>query len=451
MSRIPPHDLPAEEALLGACLLSNPAIEAAMSALTPADFYSPLNQRVFDAMCVLHTAGERADQVTLAGMIDDEAADIVYLSSLMMETPSVSGVLQYASLILEASKLRSLILIGANLVDAGYRGDPPAEVARTTSLELGDSELLRRRTDANIQGFYEDIGTLDPGGNRDEHQPWLSEGVLRRGQRLLVVAKAGLGKSFLLRQIAWTSQNGVHMWTGQPTERARPALIVELEAGEWDITDSTRALAVSLSRSLDCNIGDVQRPALLHRAGGLNLRSPEGLAALEAVIQRVQPEVVCMGPVKYMSQILPGENYENAALALHAILNTLIARYGCAIAMEAHFSRGDHGSPGGSERWVDWPDVGFALHPPENDVSNRIVAGGVGTEIDVKPFRVPRDAGIWLPDTLIRGAAHRLPWSADDGSDPMHLGSSVFATRYGGQPASSYVAHPQGSFSNDDF
>ncbi len=442
--RIPPHDLNAERAVIGSCLIAREACETATAALTSADFYAPQHQAAFHAIATLTAAGERVDQVVVAAGIPDQHDAIVWLTELMNETPAVSNVGRYAQVVLDHSKSRALIVIGARLTDAGYAQEQAVDVARTVSDQLAESELLRRHADSIIHGYYDDMATLDSGEDRDEVQPWIARGLLRRGQRLLVVAKAGIGKSTLLRQIGYCAENGVHPWTGQRTEQERRALIVELEAGAWDITSSTRTILFGLQRSVDSHsVFDLRRPALLHRPGGIDIRSPEGLAALEAAIQRSQPQVLVMGPIKYMSMMKPGENYETAALALHATLNTLSARYGFAIALEAHFSRGDHGAPGGSERWVDWPDVGFSIHPPDDDTSTRIVPGGTGVEMTVKQFRVPRDSDIWLPSTVIRGADKRLPWSVEDRNDPLRYGSTLFGARYGGVPASDYRPHNQ--------
>lgn len=437
MSQVPPHDLAAERAVLGCCLLSTDATTAAISTVTSADFYNPRHQQTFDAITVLHLADEHVDHVSVASALGAsfDESPMTWLHELTLETPAVSAVRRYATTVLEHAKSRSLIHIGAELADAGYNGQPAQAVANRIAEQLADSELLRRHEVGNLRGFYHDIGELDPGVDRDDSQPWIAHGFLRRGQRALVVAKAGIGKSTFLRQLAFCAEAGVHPLTGQVTEKPRRALIVELEAGQWDITASTRDILLGLRRAMQLRSAeDIPRPSLLHRPGGLDIRTPSGRAALEAAIQREQPELVVMGPVKYMGSIKPGENYETAALGLHALLNDLLSRYQFALAMEAHFSRGDHGVPGGSERWVDWPDVGFTIHPHEADQDRPLVPTPSGTEMIVRQFRISRDSDIWLPRTLIRGAKNRLPWSVDDQPDPIRSGTSMFVQRYGGNP-----------------
>ena len=64
--RVPPHDLQAEESLLGAMLLSRDAIAAAVECCKAADFYRPSHGHVFEAICSLYAQGEPADPVTVA-------------------------------------------------------------------------------------------------------------------------------------------------------------------------------------------------------------------------------------------------------------------------------------------------------------------------------------------------------------------------------------------------
>src|SRR5258707_4728482 len=66
-ARIPPHNLEAEESLLGAMMLSREAITAAVEArLEPVDFYKPAHGSIFEAAYGLHTRGEPVDPVTVA-------------------------------------------------------------------------------------------------------------------------------------------------------------------------------------------------------------------------------------------------------------------------------------------------------------------------------------------------------------------------------------------------
>ena len=64
--RIPPHNLEAEESLLGAMLLSRDAIAAAIEICSAEDFYKPAHGHIFEAITSLYSQGEPADPVTVA-------------------------------------------------------------------------------------------------------------------------------------------------------------------------------------------------------------------------------------------------------------------------------------------------------------------------------------------------------------------------------------------------
>ena len=64
--RVPPHDLQAEESLLGAMMLSAEAIASAAGVVTSSDFYKPAHGHVFDAVHTLYASGQPADSVTVA-------------------------------------------------------------------------------------------------------------------------------------------------------------------------------------------------------------------------------------------------------------------------------------------------------------------------------------------------------------------------------------------------
>src|ERR1700678_2623030 len=64
--RIPPNDLDAEESLIGAMLLSNDAVVAAIETCGPGDFYKPAHGHIFAAVVSLFERGEPVDAVTVA-------------------------------------------------------------------------------------------------------------------------------------------------------------------------------------------------------------------------------------------------------------------------------------------------------------------------------------------------------------------------------------------------
>src|SRR5437763_7091463 len=155
-ARVPPHNLQAEESLLGAMLLSRDAIVAAVEAqLSADDFYKPANGHVFDAITSLYAQGEPADPVTVAdelrraNMLDAVGGPAV-LTSLQAGTPAIGNATRYARIVEEHALLRRLIAVAGHIAEMGY--SVPEDVLAT----IDEAEALvfdvaqRRVTDSML-------------------------------------------------------------------------------------------------------------------------------------------------------------------------------------------------------------------------------------------------------------------------------------------------------------
>src|SRR5713101_8173965 len=99
--RVPPHNLQAEESLLGAMLLSRDAIASAVEVVSADDFYKPAHGHVFDAVTSLYGQGEPAGPVTVADELRradllDAIGGPATLISLQSNTPATSNAGRYA-------------------------------------------------------------------------------------------------------------------------------------------------------------------------------------------------------------------------------------------------------------------------------------------------------------------------------------------------------------------
>jgi replicative DNA helicase len=126
--RIPPQNLEAEQAILGAVLLQGEALITAMERVKSDDFYSPAHQRIFEAMVELGESGQPIDLVTLTAYLQDrqlleEAGGITYLARLANAVPTASNVEYYAQIVEEKSMLRRLIRTATNIVSSGYAAE----------------------------------------------------------------------------------------------------------------------------------------------------------------------------------------------------------------------------------------------------------------------------------------------------------------------------------------
>ena len=130
---MPPHNLQAEESLLGAMLLSRDAIVSAVEVqLSADDFYKPAHGHIFDAITSLYAQGDPADPVTVseslsrAGVLEAIGGPAI-LVSLQAGTPSIGNAGRYARIIEEHSLLRRLIRVAGDIAEMGY--SVPEDVA----------------------------------------------------------------------------------------------------------------------------------------------------------------------------------------------------------------------------------------------------------------------------------------------------------------------------------
>jgi replicative DNA helicase len=132
-ARVPPHNIQAEESLLGAMLLSRDAIASAVETVTAGDFYKPAHGHIFDAITSLFAAGEPADPVTVAeelsrsGLLDAIGGPAT-LVSIQAATPATTSAARYARIVEEHSLLRRLIGVAGEIAELGY--DVPDDVAK---------------------------------------------------------------------------------------------------------------------------------------------------------------------------------------------------------------------------------------------------------------------------------------------------------------------------------
>ena len=140
VSVVPPHDLEAEEALLGSCMLSRAGLEAALGC-SPADFYKPDHATLFEAIIGLHHAGLPVDVVTLATRCPGVARGEIL--RIQASTPASANAPAYAEIVRSKALLRRAVMLAAGLREAAQGGDLGEVLARASSLEsdLGHAPL----------------------------------------------------------------------------------------------------------------------------------------------------------------------------------------------------------------------------------------------------------------------------------------------------------------------
>ena len=142
--RVPPHNLHAEQSVLGALLLSREAVGLVGEAgLTVRDFYHPANQHIFDAIRSIYSTAGPVDVVTVAdelrrnGLLE-EVGGIERLNELQNATPSVSGAEHYAKIVMDTALLRRLIHTAGEITDLAF-GEPDDV---TKAVDLAESKMF---------------------------------------------------------------------------------------------------------------------------------------------------------------------------------------------------------------------------------------------------------------------------------------------------------------------
>jgi replicative DNA helicase len=148
--RVPPHNLDAEESLLGALLLSRDAVGVvAELGIEPSDFYKPGHQHIYDAVRVLTAAGQPVDPITVAdelrraGLLEEIGGPTVLLE-LQNATPAISNAARYAKIVQDTAVLRRLIGVAGEIAEIAYH-EPDDVTKALDEAETKVFEVAERR------------------------------------------------------------------------------------------------------------------------------------------------------------------------------------------------------------------------------------------------------------------------------------------------------------------
>jgi replicative DNA helicase len=217
--RTPPHDIPAEQCVLGGMMLSKDAISDVLEVISANDHYRPAHQLVHETILDLYGRGEPADAITVAAELT-KRGDIAkvggapYLHTLIASVPTAANAGYYARIVRERAILRRLVEVGTRIVQLGYAGDADADelVDRAQAEVYGVTE--RRTSDDYLRlsdimhGALEEIEALS---NRDGGMTGVPTGFadldaltngLHAGQMIVVAARPAIGKSTLALDFA---------------------------------------------------------------------------------------------------------------------------------------------------------------------------------------------------------------------------------------------------------
>lgn len=262
MSHVPPHDLGAEQAVLGAMMLSRQAAADGVQKLREHDFYRPAHASIFAAITAAWSQREPCDAIAVAARLD-EAGELAriggapYLHTLVESVPVAANLGYYARIVATRAHSRRLLEYGTRVAQMALEpGVDPGEVAAHAAKLLADSGESRETT-----GLIPLADILNPALSKIEAAskqgkfPGLATGLgilddatggLRGGQLVIVAGRPGMGKSVL----------GVDLARYASTKLRKQVAMFSLEMGRDEIVN--RMLAAELNINLaDITKGDL--------------------------------------------------------------------------------------------------------------------------------------------------------------------------------------------------
>jgi len=220
--RLAPHNVEAEQALLGAILVNNEAFYRVSDFLEPIHFYEPIHREIFEVCAKIIRAGKTATPITAKTFLPETLiADVTmsqYLARLAAEATTVINAADYGRTIHDLAVRRNLILIGEEMVAGAYDSD--VETTPDKQIESAEQALFnlaeKGRYDGGFQGFNAALkAAITMAGeaySRDGSLSGTSTGLtdldrlmggLQRSDLIILAARPAMGKTSLATNIAF--------------------------------------------------------------------------------------------------------------------------------------------------------------------------------------------------------------------------------------------------------
>lgn len=217
--RIPPQNIEAEQAVLGAIFLEPSSLIITSEVLIPEDFYRSAHQKIFRVMLKLNDEGKAVDLITVtedlaATKALEEVGGIMYLSELAGSVPTAANVEYYARIVEEKSLLRRLIRTATNIAQEGYSREDEVEDLLGEA-EKSIMEVAQRKNGGSFENIkdvlvrtYDNIEVL---ANRKGDVTGIPTGFaeldrmtagFQRNDLIIVAARPSVGKTAFALNIA---------------------------------------------------------------------------------------------------------------------------------------------------------------------------------------------------------------------------------------------------------
>jgi replicative DNA helicase len=217
--RLPPQNIEAEQAVLGAIFLEPSSLTVASEILIPEDFYRAAHQKIFNAMLKLNDEGKVVDLVTVteelaAAKLIEDTGGVSYLSELASSVPTAANIEYYARIVEEKSLLRRLIRTATEIASDGYSREDEVE-ALLSEAEKNILAVAQRknagafhnikdvlvRTYDNIEEMHNRVGEITGISTGFAELDRMTAGF-QRNDLIIVGARPSVGKTAFALNIA---------------------------------------------------------------------------------------------------------------------------------------------------------------------------------------------------------------------------------------------------------
>jgi replicative DNA helicase len=235
-ARVPPHDLDAERAVIGAMLVSETAVAVVAERLAAEDFYSEVHRIIYGAMMRLYSRGEPIDQLTLTNELRsvnefERIGGRAYVFQIVESVPTAANAGRYADIVRGKALLRAIIDVGSRITEDAFREPENVSEAldsaeqlvygvsnRTLREHLAPVSELAPGALEMIQRLYEQEGEVTGVETGFEDLDRLTTGF-HKSDLIILAARPAMGKTALSLNAIWHAAG----------ERKMPVAIFSLE------------------------------------------------------------------------------------------------------------------------------------------------------------------------------------------------------------------------------
>lgn len=385
----------AESALVGALLVAPERMGEAAAEIEVSDFTNIHLAKIYGVMLDLWNRGVRPDthavngEMTKRGEWERMNSDDSMLNRLMCDIPNLN-LASHIKLMQDETIRRKLLLTTKTAVTVAADRELTAEDAVDAVKELLSSIDVR-------SSVANEVVPAPPFIEGEDSFNWLIPNLIERGDRILVVAGEGGGKSMLLRQIAVAGAFGIHPFKWHDVAPMR-VLLVDLEN---PVSLIRRKLRPMYHKAREMQpFADPNMLGVLCKPGGIDVTKRVDARWLTTQLTNAQPDLVVLGPLYKL--FTSDDKWEQGARTVTTILDDLRTRLGFALVLETHAPQGMAGHrqlrPIGSSLWMRWPDFGISFCPTEQKPEVVKVTTWKGRDERSWPRFLGRGAGFpWVP------------------------------------------------------